>query len=451
MAKTYKDIENAVSVQYVTNDGTFKKIKLQAINGVNISNSFNIPYVRGTVGLFNAIISRFMFFGVFDAKGKPRAYPVAQEKIFFPAHQAAPMINRCESQVFNIIRSIERTLDIHVSRAHAKAGANVFRLSERAIEFLYIFKYQDLIKFIEKYDIEESDQYALKQMYNYRVVRPSDGNLNHDQRDEFYSFMKDRRHRDFVHFCSQNNKTPEVRVTEIEAHIDVLSLKQQEQLARIKQILKATPGKLKHYFHWLLIKLQQFITFMADKANIINKTNAKPNKTVSQVVNRNKTEGEQRTTEEVASVHKKEPNVHKSNNATLQDVVEVAVLWNIMSAGKDMDQLHTLTDKRIQSITNLVKSHEKGAVLTAIRNTNNMTQGEGMQSLVQFKDFLKDSTDDNSRFNKILNYNTPNSNLSNRDNMNRGNKLFKFNSIQVPEFKTSTEAKYWFKDNSNIM
>jgi hypothetical protein len=391
-----------------------------------------------------------MYFAEYDKHGKTRAYPQAQEKVYFPAHQAAPMINRCESQVFNIIRSIERTLDINVTRAHEKAGANVFRLSERAIEFLYIFKYQDLIKFIEKYNIEESDQYALKQMYNYRVVRPSDGNLNHDQREEFYSFMKDRRHRDFLHFCAQNNKSPEVRVTEIEAHIDVLSLKQQSQLNRIKQILKATPGKLKHYFHWLLIKLQQFITFMADKANIINKTNAKPNKKVSQVVNRNKTEGEQRTTEEVASVQKKEPNVHESNSVTLQDVVEVAVLWNIMSAGKDMDQLQTLTDKRIQSINNLVKSHGKESVIIAIRNTNNLTKGVDMKSLVQFKDFINDSTNENSRFNKILDYDTPNSNLSNHDNMSRGNKLFKFNSILVPDFITSTEAKYWFKENNQM-
>ena len=116
------------TLKYITNDGTFKKIKLQAINGVNISNSFNIPYVRGAVGLFNSIISRFMYFCDVDKHKR------AQEYIYMSGANGSELINRCESQVFNIIRSFERIFDMRVKRAHETHGANTFTLSERTIE-----------------------------------------------------------------------------------------------------------------------------------------------------------------------------------------------------------------------------------------------------------------------------------------------------------------------------
>ena len=269
MSTYFKPVKKS-TLKYITSDGEYMKVNVQAIKGVNIPNSFKIPYVRGTVGLFNAIISRMMYFTEFDSNNNKRTYPKAQEKIYFPAWQIAPMINRCESQSYNIIRSLERILDIHVSRAHEKHGANTFRLSQRVYEFLHIYTPGKLNEFIEKYQITSEDQYALKQLYNYRVVRPTDANLNANERQEFNSFIKSRRHRNFLHYCAQNNVTNESRVLEIELHLDLLSPKQKEQLARIKKYIAEGITKLGNYFHWKLVDLQQYISLMLKKDKIVS-------------------------------------------------------------------------------------------------------------------------------------------------------------------------------------
>jgi len=440
MATFYEPVKKA-PLKYVSKDGTYKKINVIAINDVNISNSFDIPYVRGVVGLFNAIISRMMYFTDKDIKKR------AQEKIYFPAWQISNVINRCESQSYNIVRSLERILGIHVSRAHEKAGANVFRLSQRTYEFLHIFTMEKLQEFIQKYNIDSVDQYALKQIYNYRVVRPTDGNLDRKEREEFNSFIKNRKHRDFVHFCSQNNVTPEARVTRIEAHIDFLSDTQKEQLNKIKQILKETPKKLLHYFHWKLIEIQQFITFMLNKDSIIKaETSQEDNTQPSLVVNRNKTEGEQRTTAEVAAAHKKDP-----EQISYTDIVEIATFWNIMAKGRKIDQLHSLTDSRMESIYKLVKSHGKDNVLYAVKNIGNLHHGENMLNVIQFKDFINNSTDKNSRFNTVLNFDDPSPKLTQHENMRRYDKLSEYEAIDFPEFNSKAEAKAWFKSFNNNM
>ena len=302
-------------------------------------------------------------------------------------------------------------------------------------------------EYITKYEINSVDQYALRQIYNYRVVRPTDGNINNlskGNKEAFYTFMKNRKHRNFLHYCAQNNITPETRVIEIEASIDFLSPKQKEQVDKIKALLKETPGKLKHYFHWLLIKLQQFITFRKNIDEIVsNKSNQQNTSKQSQVVIRNKTEGEQRKTDEVAQAHKKDP-----EGVTFQDIVEVATFWNIMSKGKVMDPINKLTDKKIESIHNLVKSHGKDQVIFAIKNTGNLYKEEHMSSMIQFKDFIYNSTLVHSRFNKVASKNAPDPRLSKRENIDRQNKWFKFTSMEVPEFKNIAQAKSWFRSNS---
>jgi hypothetical protein len=441
MSRTFVPVQKA-TLKYVTHDGEYKKLKVQAIHGVNITNSFNIPYVRGAVGLFNAIISHFMYFADVDPNKK------AQEFIYMSGANGSQLINRCESQVFNIIRSLERIFDLKVNRAHETHGANTFRLSERTIEFLKIYNMAQLNEYIELYNIDEVDQYALKQVYNYRVVRPTDGNMNRQEKEQFYSFMKNRKHRDFLHYCAQNHITPESRIIEIECNIDFLSPKQREQLAHIKTLLKETPGKLKHYFHWLLIKIQQFISFKKNIDEIVsNKKEQKQTRKSSQVVNRNKTEGEQRKTEEVAAAHKKDP-----EDVTYQDIVEVATLWNIMAKDKSMDPIRVLTENKLESIHNLVKSHRKEQVIFTIKNTGNLYHDkDNMSSLIQFKDFVYHSTADKSRFNKVANKNTPDSRLSARETIDSSNKWFKFTSMEIPEFKSKAEAKSWFKSNNTTM
>lgn len=68
-------------------------------------------------------------------------------------------------------------------------------------------------------------------------------------------------------------------------------------------------------------------------------------------------------THEVAANHLKDP-----EDDLFQSIVEVATFWNIMANGKAMDPINKLTDNKIQSIGNLVKSNGKDHVLHAIKN-----------------------------------------------------------------------------------
>lgn len=442
------------TLKYIDANGEYMKVNVQAIKGVNIPNSFNIPYVRGAVGLFNAIISRMMYFTEYDSNKTKRPYPIAQEKIYFPAWQISPIINRCESQSYNIIRSLERILDIHVSRAHEKAGANVFRLSQRVYEFMHIYTPGKLNDFINKYQITSEDQYALKQLYNYRVVRPTDANLNANERAEFHTFIKSRRHRNFLHFCSQNNVTPQTRILEIELHLDLLSEKQREQLSRIKKYLAEGITKLVNYFHWKLVDLQQYISLMLKKDKTISTDSNQESTTPNSLVNdRNKTQGEQQKTYQVAAAEKKDP-----EGILLQDIVQIATYWNVMAKGRKMEAIHTLTNKNMESIYNLVKSHGKANVLEAIGNTGNLYQSDDRYPVIEFKHFTCNSTDINSRFNKVLKRTNPDTRFTDDQQRARGERKYKFytnHSVishdKIPQFNSKAEAKSWFKSNLNIM
>ncbi len=442
MGRFYKYIPKA-PVGYYTSDGEYKKINLVPINGVNIANSFDISYVRGIVGEFNAVISRFMFFSIYDKNGNERPHPKAQDHIYFPADQMSEMINKCESQCYNIKNQMERIFDLDITRS----SANRFRLSERVIEFLYIFNHSQLNLFMKKYNIKDSqDQYRLRQLYEYRVIRPSDSNMTDPEvRKEFKKYVKEKKHKNFGHFLTTNNQKYQTRVQEIELHIDLLSDKQKEQLQRIKDFLTDGITELVYRFHWKLIELQQFVTGMLKKTPILGSDAKRDIDTSnSQVIDRNKTEGEQHKTKEVAAAHKKNP------EDNLQVIVQVATYWNIMANGRDMEIIRSLTNKKIQSISNIVKSNGKDNVLQVIENTGNLL----INSPIMFEEFMNNS----DRFNKVLKRNNPDTRLTDKEIRSIRDNTYKFklnyspvSHDKIPLFNSKSSAKFWFKEHLNLM
>ncbi len=440
MGNNYVHIEKA-PVEYITVDGEIKKIHLIPINKVKISNVFDIPHVRGIVGNFNAMISRFMYFGVFDKYGNERAYPKAQNHIYFPSEQMSNMINKCDSQCRNITKDMKRIFDLDITRS----SANRFRLSERVMEFLYVFNHSQLNSFMDKYDITGKDRYRLRQLYNYRVIRPSDGNMSPKQMRDFKSYMKDKRNKDFHHLCKTNHVKYQTRIQEIELHIDLLSDKQKIQLQRIKEFLVEGITDLMYRFHWKLIELQQFVTGMLKKKPILGSDTKQDTETPnSQVNDRNKTEGEQQKTEEVAAAHKKDPEV------SLQEVAQVGTFWNIMAAGRDMEIIRSLTNMKIKSIINIVKLIGKDNILQIIENTGHLL----INSPIMFDELISNS----DRLNKILDRTYPDSRLTDKEIMTSKDKKYKFkmnlslvSCDHIPQFNSKAEVKSWFKNHLNQM
>lgn len=379
---TYYTQVNKAPLKYFDEYGEYMKTTVQSINKVNIPNSFDIPFVRASVGLFNLIISRMMYWSSFDKHRQERHHQVAQDMIYLPAHQISNSINRCESQSYNIIRSLERIFDIKVSRAHEQFGANTFTLSHRVNEFLHIFTNEKLQQFIDKYEIDPLDQYSLRQIYNYRVVRPTDNNLTPEEQKEFKSFIKASKHRNFLHYCAQNNKSYAARIEEIEAHIELLSDLQLRQLQRIKQMLAEGVTKLQNYFHWTVIRIQQFVSMMLLK----NKSNKV----------KSKQEAKSHTNSES---NVKETAQHKAATRKAQrkpvpnDAVEIMATWNNTMRGQDMiPNIETIDTKTYNAICKQVKSYGKETVISCIKKVTGLNSVKSRSFKMTFNKFITEKT-----------------------------------------------------------
>ena len=138
----------------------------------------------------------------------------------------------------------------------------------------------------------------------------------------------------------------------------------------------------------------------------------------------------------------------------LQDIVQVATYWNTMARGRNMEFMSTLTEKKIQSIITLVKSHGKDKVLNTIKATGYML----LPNTMKFDSFKENSNDPDSRFNKISrkeNFDTRMDEQEQRQNMNRQLKLYvvfsKIRDDNIPTFNSKVDEKSWFKSHTNIM
>ena len=90
---TYKHVKYGL-LSYQAKDGSTKKINLQSTKDIQITNSFKLPYKRGIVGFFNTLVSRYMYFSVYDKSGRERNYPVAQTKVYFSSKESRKVIDR---------------------------------------------------------------------------------------------------------------------------------------------------------------------------------------------------------------------------------------------------------------------------------------------------------------------------------------------------------------------
>jgi|GEM_PF-2416520 len=387
MANYYKNVDSA-PVKYVDDNGEIKKMKLVAIRkNVKIHNSFKKRYNRGIAGTFNYCISLFMHFAIYDKTGQKRPFPKTQEWVYMPAWRIADTVGLKESQPYNIIRKLERILDIHVVRANEKAGANKFRLSERVIEFLSIYTEEKLQDFITKYQIASEDQYALRQLYNYRVVRLSDGNMDREQREDYSKFIKNKKQRNYIHDISRNNESDEARVDMIEMHIQLLSPRQVEQLKKIKKELKDGAKRLLKRFHMKLVELQQFITITLKR----NKHTGNEEPSEKALPSLTNSESNDEETVEHASATKAAQRIPEE--PTPGDIMEICATWNNVVRGQEkIPHIAKMDQKTYNAICKQVKSNGKETVISSIKKVTGLTSVSGGSFKMDIHSFMTDKT-----------------------------------------------------------
>lgn len=387
MSKFYKNVDSA-PVKYVDFNGEIKKTKLVAIKkNVKIHNSFKKRYNRGIAGTFNYALSTFMHFAIYDKKGQKRPFPVSQTWVYLPAWRIADTVGLKKSQPYNIIRSMERVLDIHVVRANERAGANKFRLSERVIDFLSIFTEEKLQDYISKYQISSKDQYALRQLYNYKTVRLSDGNMDREQREEYTKFIKNKKQRNYIHDISRNNESDEARVEMIQMHIQFLSDRQIEQLNRIKKELKNGAKKLLKRFHMKLVELQQFITITLKR----NKHTGNEESSEKDLPSLTNSESNNKETVEHASATRAAQRIPEE--PTPGDIMEICATWNNVVRGQEnIPHIAKMDQKKYNTICKKVKSYGKENVISNIKKITGLTSVSGGLFKMDIHSFMTDKT-----------------------------------------------------------
>lgn len=388
MPNYYKDVKSG-TIKYIDHNGEIQKTKLQAIRkDVNISNSFERRYNRGIAGAFNLFLSTGIYFSKYDKFGQKRPFTMAQNDIYLSGNYIAKSVGlKSGGQPYNIVGSLKRILGLHVVRANERAGANKFIASEQTIEFLSIYTPEKLDAFIKKYQIEKEDQYALKQLYHYRAIRLSDGNMNSEERKDYTKFVKSKKHRNYIHDISRNNESDLSRVKMIELNIELLSDRQREQLQRIKQEIKNGVKRLVKRFHMKLVELQQFITIS---------------------LKRNKHKEEEPSSDESLSLTNSESNMketaeHASATRVAQrkpsdepspgDIMQIAAAWNNVVRGVEhIPHIKKMDQKTYNAICSQVKSYGKETIISNIKKVTKLERVKDRKYKYNFGKFMTKKT-----------------------------------------------------------
>lgn len=436
MANFYKNVDSA-PIKYVDSNGEIKKKKVQAIRkDVKIPNSFKKKYNRGIAGAFNYALSTSMFYAIYDKNGQKRPFPMAQDWIYLSGQNISKAVGLKDTQPYNILRSLERILDVHIVRANEKAGANKFRLSERAIEFMNIYTESKLQAFISKYQIDKHDIYALRQLYKYRVIRLSDGNMDREEKQEYSTFIKSKDHRNYIHDISRNNESDQARVNMIEMHIEFLSERQIEQLNKIKQELKNGVKRLVKRLHMNLVKLQQFITISLKRKNSF-KDKETPKQDKPSLTN---SESNKKETAEHASATRAAQRIPEE--PTPGDIMEVCATWNNVVRGQEkIPHIAKMDQKTYNAICKQVKSYGKETIISSIKKVTGLTSVSGGTFKMDIHSFMTTKTLD---LIPTLNIKEDIQSDWLDDYLAESEIIAHMDLESIPEFTSSEDAMKWF-------
>jgi len=155
-------------------------------------------------------------------------------------------------------------------------------------------------------------------------------------------------------------------VDHIEAHIDLLNDKQLVQLNHIKSFLKQGVAKLANYFHWKLIDLQQFITFMLKKAELKASEPKRDNQS---------------------------PTNSESNLKETADIIDIIASWNNMARGQEsIPHVVKIDSKLYNAICKQVKSYGKETILSSINKVTGLYSVSNGNRKMTFSYFMTKKT-----------------------------------------------------------
>ena len=417
-------------INYFKTDGSTAGIKVVAFKNINPANSFQLDYVRFIAKGINYMISSFVYWS--DRNNRPVDHVILTNK------SLAKNIDCSVSHAAYVITQIKELFNMDFTRQKYRGGARTIKLNKTFIDFMKVYSEEDYTAFIEAHNIQDSDMlYALRQIYMYRVWGLADSQLSKDQKESKKQFIDDNK--DHLHFVATSNKSDLARIEYINKHAKYLTEMQNSQLGKIREASKL--GKLVHYLHSVLIRLEQKIS-----AALFSKS--KENDTTDNVkhstINGNSNQGESVAEASAKSKAQKIPEDSPSG-MNIKDYYSFMALWNYLAIDNFMPRLEILTEARKQSIDRITKIHSKGDLLKAVKNIRHLYHDS---SKYKYKMTIERFTQSET-FLRVLEMSSFDPRLEEADFMHNLQDNSRLRRIvnEVPEFITHEEAKEWWKLN----
>lgn len=417
-------------INYHLEDATTCGIRVASFKKIDPTNAYKISHRRYISAAINYMVGSFVYWS--DRYNKP------VDSIILTDMNLSKNIGCSKDHAFRLMDRIEELFTMDFTRAKYRFGARTVKLNKTFIDFIKIYTEQEYQAFIDAHNITEDKKlYALRQIYEYRIWGLTDNQLSPSQKEAKKEFIEDMK--DHLHFVATSNKSDLKRIELIQKHVHELSEIQQGQLSKIREASKL--GKLVHYLHSVLIRLEQKI--------LLNMYYAKQDKEVKDDqehsrIDGNPTPGKTSEEKSASAVAQKIPE-EDSNTMSPRDYVVFMSLWNEVSTEKSVPRLEMLTQERKQSIDRLVKIHSKGDLFKAVKNIRHLYHDSTQyKSAMKFDRFIQSET-----FLMLLESNSFDPRLKERDWLDGINDLKRFNSIEhsVPEFATHEQAMSYWKEN----
>lgn len=417
-------------INYFQADGSTAGIKVVAFKNINPANSFQLDYVRFIAKGINYMISSFVYWS--NRNNRPVDHVILTNK------SLAKNIDCSVSHAAYVITQIKELFNMDFTRQKYRGGARTIKLNKTFIDFMKVYSEDDYTAFIEAHNIQDSDMlYALRQIYMYRVWGLADSQLSKDQKESKKQFIDDNK--DHLHFVATSNKSDLARIEYINKHAKYLTEMQNSQLGKIREASKL--GKLVHYLHSVLIRLEQKIS-----ATLFHKIkeNDTSDKVKPSTINRNSNQGESVAEASAKSAAQKIPEDSPSD-MDIKDYYSFMALWNYLAIDNSMPRLEMLTEARKQSIDRITKIHSKGDLFTAAKNIRRLYHDS---SKYKYKMTIERFTQSET-FLHVLEISSFDPRIEELDFMDKIQEVTTLNRVvsEVPEFITHEEAKEWWKLN----
>lgn len=337
-------------------------IRLITLNGKDSKIFYKTDYNTYIPNTINYII------GLLGHLGNKRTRP--EKYIFVSNKLLARNIGVSYSHASYVMDQVERIFNLEVSHEKGRGRSRTVKLSKTLIDFMKVFNEEQLDEWMDTHNIDEHDRFGVQQVHRYLGWGIAPAQLSPKEKQERKEYLSDQERRNFLHFAATSNQKPESRMKDIEEHLDKLSESQQQQFTNLKAA--HTPGeRLSIYWHKVLLKLQQIITWLTRQE--INENQEETQTTSAKNENTNESTSVAHTS--AIRVAQKKLDDSTPESKKLQFMGKVIISWNLRAERNNLPMVKRLTEQRYNSLLALMEEYTEKEILQAISKIEYVHQG----------------------------------------------------------------------------